>query len=59
MQRREPPDEGLPDDPFAGERFIRVVGKRRRARVGETADPRDRDRADAASLRRAIEMKKG
>jgi hypothetical protein len=30
-----PPPEGLPDDPFAGERFIRVVGKRSRPAPGE------------------------
>jgi hypothetical protein len=37
-----PPTEGLPDDPFAGERFIRVVGRRRRPEVGElpTAEAR-------------------
>src|SRR5215471_19177812 len=37
-----PPQEGLPDDPFAGERFIRVVGRRRRPEVGElpTAEAR-------------------
>ena len=35
MPHRDAPREGLPDDPFAGERFIRVVGKRRRPTIGE------------------------
>jgi hypothetical protein len=43
-----PPTEGLPDDPFAGERFIRVVGRRRRPDVGGV--PTAEARAAMASL---------
>jgi len=47
MRRREPPAEGLPDDPFAGEQFIRVVGKRKRPSVGAPPTPEARRDMDA------------
>ena len=58
MTVRTPPPEGLPDDPFAGERFIRVVGKRSRPPVGEP--PSEIARAAAGELlRRGIGAPKG
>jgi len=47
MSARELPPDGLPDDSFAGERFIRVVGKRERPRVGELPTSETRRRMDA------------
>ena len=58
MTARTRPSEGLPDDPFAGERFIRVVGKRRRPVVGEPPSRAARD-AEGELLRKGIRAPKG
>lgn len=50
MASPEPP-EHLPDDPFAGERFIRIVGRRRRPEVGQVPEPAARAAANALLAR--------
>ena len=47
-----PPSEGLPDDPFAGERFIRVVGKRSRPPLGEPPSAQARTLMDTLAVGR-------
>jgi hypothetical protein len=42
MSTPDEPPEGLPDDPFAGERFVRVVGKRQRPAPGHVPSPEAR-----------------
>jgi len=39
--------EGLPEDVFAGERFIRVVGRRKPPAIGEVPSSEVRDAMDA------------
>jgi hypothetical protein len=41
------PEEGLPDDVFAGERFIRVVGRRKQPAIGEVPNREVRRAMDA------------
>jgi hypothetical protein len=55
---RRPPPEGLPDDPFSGERFIRVVGRRVRPPIGEPPSAAARA-AGRDLLRRGIGAPKG
>jgi hypothetical protein len=53
------PPERLPDDPFAGERFIRVVGRRRRPEIGQVPSPATRAAADALLSRARMGGPKG
>ncbi len=52
-----PPPEGLPDDPFAGERFIRVVGRRLRPEIGEPPTAEARAAMTALARRRTAAPK--
>jgi len=52
------PPEGLADDPYAGERFIRVVGRRRRPEIGEVPTKEVRE-AMSALPRAGVRAPKG
>jgi hypothetical protein len=58
MNRPKSLPEGLPDDPFAGERFIRVVGRRQRPPIGEPPSQGARDAMDTLH-RRGVRAPKG
>lgn len=58
MSSSKAPNEGLANDAYAGERFIRVVGKRRRPEIGEVPTKEARDAMSALS-RRGVRAPKG
>jgi len=58
MNRPKLPPEGLPDDPFAGERFIRVLGRRQKPPVGEPPSQEARAAMDTLH-RRGVRAPKG
>jgi hypothetical protein len=58
MSSSKVPPEGLASDPYAGERFIRVVGRRQRPEMGEVPTKEARD-AMSGLFRGGVKAPKG